>query len=120
IFADGFPLLNSLREVHLLLSQGAHNQYGDLPWTSRSELLIQMWLLARPEMREFLGGRVMVPYNEPWMGQLETMRDVQKWGSSPVTHFRDLANYGERILLSIRFTAWTSTYTRAAAVNWAK
>src|SRR5690606_23688545 len=57
IFADGFPLLNSLREVHLLLSQGAHNQYGDLPWTSRSELLIQMWLLARPEMREFLGGR---------------------------------------------------------------
>ncbi len=120
IFADGFPLLNSLREVHLILSQGAHNQYGDLPWSSRSEILIQMWLLARPEMREFLGGRVMVPYEEPWMGQVETMRDLQNWGTAPVAHFRDLAVFGEPILLSIRFTSWASIKQREAAVSWAK
>ena len=57
VIADGFPVLNALKEVHLLLAQGAHNQFGDLPWTARAEMLIQQWLLARPEMREFLGGR---------------------------------------------------------------
>ena len=29
VIADGFPVLNALKEVHLILSQGAHNQYGD-------------------------------------------------------------------------------------------
>src|SRR6266851_2270776 len=53
IIADGFPVLNALREVHLILAQGAHNQFGDLPWTSRIEMLMEMWLLARPEIREF-------------------------------------------------------------------
>ena len=48
VIADGFPLLNALKEVHLLLAQGAHNQFGDLPWTARVEMLIQQWLLARP------------------------------------------------------------------------
>ena len=31
VIADGFPLLNALREVFLILAQGAHNQFGDLP-----------------------------------------------------------------------------------------
>ena len=62
--ADGFPVLNALSEVHLLLTQGAHNQYGDLPWTARQEMLMQQWLLARPEMREFLPRRIMVDYPE--------------------------------------------------------
>ena len=55
--ADGFPLLNALKEVHLVLAQGAHNQFGDLPWTARVEMLMQQWLLARPEMRDFLQSR---------------------------------------------------------------
>ena len=67
VMADGFPVLNALREVHLLLTQGAHNQYGDLPWTARQEFLMQQWILARPEMREFLPRRIMVDYPEPWM-----------------------------------------------------
>lgn len=120
VYADGFPLLNSLKEVHLLLAQGAHNQYGDLPWVSRSEILIQQWLLARPEMREFLTSRIMVPYQEPWMGRLETMRTLQGWGKGSVHHFRELAIHGEQILLSIRFGHWTQITGRASAVNWAK
>ncbi len=119
VVADGFPILNNLKETHLLLAQGAHNQYGDLPWTARVEMLMQKWLLARPEMREFLPTRVMVPYQEPWMGRLETMRQLQGWGSHPVTHFRDLAMYGEQILLSIRFSAWTLADDRDNASNWA-
>ena len=46
VVADGFPVLNALKEVHLLLTQGAHNQYGDLPWTARQEMLMQQWMLA--------------------------------------------------------------------------
>ena len=58
--ADAFPVLNALKEVHLILSQGAHNQFGDLPSTARIEMLMQQWLLARPEFREFLPTRIMV------------------------------------------------------------
>ena len=29
--ADGFPVLNALKETHYVLAQGAHNQFGDLP-----------------------------------------------------------------------------------------
>ena len=52
------PGAQRAREVHLLLAEGAHNQYGDLPWTARQEMLMQQWLLARPEMREFLPRRI--------------------------------------------------------------
>ena len=60
--ADGFPLLFALREVHLLLAEGAHNQFGDLPMAARAEMMLQQWLSARPEMRDFLRARAMVPY----------------------------------------------------------
>ena len=43
-----------------MLAQGAHNQFGDLPSTARQEMLMQQWLLARPEFREFLPTRIMV------------------------------------------------------------
>ena len=37
VIADGFPVLNALKEVHLILAEGAHNQFGDLTWTARAE-----------------------------------------------------------------------------------
>ena len=92
--------------MHLLLAEGAHNQFGDLPWTARVEMLIQQWLLARPEMRDFLQSRPMVPYKEPWMGEVDTMKTLQGWTDVTVTHFRDLAVFGEQILLSIRYGDW--------------
>lgn len=106
VVADGFPILNALREVHLILAQGAHNQFGDLPWTARVEMLIQQWLLARPETRDFLRGRYMVPYQEGWMGAVDTMKTLQGWTDDTVTHFRNLGTFGERILLSIRYDDW--------------
>ena len=83
VIADGFSLLNALQEVHLLLAEGAHNQFGDLPWTARAEMLMQQWLLSRPEMRDFLQGRRMVPYKEPWMAQVDTMKALQGWTDIP-------------------------------------
>jgi hypothetical protein len=120
VLADGFPLLNALKEVHLLLTQGAANQYGDLPWTARLEMLMQQWLLARPEFREFLPRRVMVDYPEGWMPSVETMKTMQGWHSASVLHFRDLAAFGEQIVLSIRFQAWPSVVAAQDAANWAQ
>ncbi|MGH3942865.1 MAG: hypothetical protein ACRDTG_30430, partial [Pseudonocardiaceae bacterium] len=97
VIADGFPLLNALRETHLVLAEGAHNQFGDLPSTARAEMLIMQWLLARPEMRDFLGGRVMVPYEEEWMDRVDTMKQIQGWSDTSVTHTRDMGVFGEQL-----------------------
>jgi hypothetical protein len=120
VIADGFPLLNALKEVHLLLTQGGHNQYGDLPWNARQEMLMMQWLLARPEMREFLLGRTMVAYAEPWMDRVDAMKTLMGWTDTTVTHFRDLGVFGEQILLSIRFGNWNQVFDRDQAANWAR
>ncbi|MCI0389318.1 MAG: hypothetical protein MOB07_11225 [Acidobacteria bacterium] len=120
VIADGFPLLNSLREVHLLLAEGAHNQFGDLPWTARAEMLMTQWILARPEMRDFLRGRAMVPYQEDWMGQVDTMKKLQGWTDTTITHFRNLAVYGEQILLSVRYGDWIDINDQERAKTWAR
>jgi hypothetical protein len=121
VIADGFSLLSSLREVHLLLAEGAHNQFGDLPWTSRAEMLMMQFMLGRPEIREFLRGRAMVPYNENWMGQVDTMKKLQGWNDTSITHFRNLAIYGEQILLSVRYGDWNdSALDQDHAKVWAR
>lgn len=120
VLADGFPLLNALRETHLILAEGAHNQFGDLPSASRAEMLIMQWLLARPEMREFLGGRVMVPYAEDWMDRVDSMKQIQGWTEVSSTHFHDLAVFGEQLVLSIRYGNWSVVNDRQQAANWAR
>lgn len=120
VIADGFPLLNSLREVHLILAQGAHNQFGDLPWTARVEMMLTQYMLARPEIRSFLQGRVMVPYREAWESQVDTMKTMQGWTDVTVSNFRDLAVYGEQLLLSIRYGDWIADNDEYSAINWAR
>jgi hypothetical protein len=121
MIADAFPLLNALKEVHLLLAEGAHNQFGDLTWTARGEMLITQWMLARPEMREFLRGRYMVPYQEHWMGAVDAMKRLQGWGDTSITYFHELAVTGERILLSIRYGDWSDINNiEEQAKNWAR
>ncbi len=117
---DGFPLLNGLRETHLILSEGAHNQYGDLPSVARAEMLMQQWLLARPELRQFLPSRNMVAYPESWMDSTSSLNNMMGWTKTSVLHFNYLAIYGEKILLGIRFGNWADQSTKSdAAVNWA-
>jgi hypothetical protein len=82
-------------------------------------MLIQQWLLARPEMRDFLRGRLMVPYKEGWMGAVDAMKRQQGWSDVNVTHFRDLGVFGERILLSVRYVAWPSITDPQDAADWA-
>ncbi|MBO9702380.1 MAG: hypothetical protein J7604_19375 [Sporocytophaga sp.] len=118
--ADSFLMLNQLRELHMILAEGAHNQYGSLTWTARQEMLMQQWLISRPELREFLGGKAMVPYKEEWMDRVDSMRSIQGWGETSVTNFADLATYGEQILLSIRFGNWSMVTDRAQVMNWVR
>jgi hypothetical protein len=119
--ADAFPLLNALREVHLVLAEGAHNQFRELPWTARVEMLVQQWLLSRREVREFVGGRPAVPYAEEWMRTVDAMRRLMGWGDTSITNFHDLAITGEKIVLSIRFGDWSDTtgVTESDAAGWA-
>lgn len=120
IVADAFPVLNALKEVHLILSEGAHNQYGDLPSTARIEMLMQQWILGRPEFREFLPTRIMVAYPERWMDRVAAMNTIQGWTNTNILHFHNLGVFGEQVLLSIRFGAWAGVNNRNAAANWAK
>lgn len=117
--ADGFPLLNALKEVHLILAEGAHNQFGDLPSTARAEMLVEQYILSRPEIRDFLGGKIMVPYTEPWMDRVDTMKNMQGWNDTSITYFNKLAKYGEQLILSIRYDNWSDTNDAAVAGNWA-
>jgi hypothetical protein len=120
VVADAFPILHALKEVHFLLAEGAHNQFGDLPSTARQEMLVQQWILARPEFREFLPTRIMVAYPEPWMDRVDAMKSLQGWTDTSVLHFRNLGIFGERILLSIRFGDWGSIEDPIQARNWAR
>lgn len=118
---DAFPVLNNLRETHLQLAYGNHNAYGNLTWTARHEMMVQQYILARPEMREFLGGKPMIAYNEPWMDRVETMRSLQGWGDTSIVNYYELAVCGEQILLSIRFGNWNDiNLTSDSAANWAR
>jgi hypothetical protein len=120
VIADGYPLLNELKEVHLALAKNDGNQIGDLPWTARVDTLLIQFMLARPEMRNFLQSRVMVPYKEAWMPQVDSMKSLQGWTDVTVTHFRDLAVYSEQLLLSIRYGDWISVNDEDSAKNWAR
>jgi len=120
VVADGFPVLNAVKELHILLAEGAHNQYGDLPSTARQEMMAQEWILARPEMREFLPTRIMVAYEEPWMDRVDAMKRLQGWTDTSIYHFRDLGVFGEQILLSIRFGAWSRAFDADQGANWAR
>lgn len=118
--ADAFPVLNALKETHLILSQGAHNQFGDLPATARSEMLMQEWLLARPEFREALPTRTMVAYPEPWMDRVDAMKRLQGWTDTSVLHFRNLGIFGEQIMLAIRWGHWSDVQEPLQAFNLAR
>ncbi|CAN5904290.1 hypothetical protein BH11BAC7_BH11BAC7_04470 [soil metagenome] len=119
IKADAFPILNSLQELHLVLAEGANNQFGNLPAEARIEMMVEQQILAREEIREFLNGRIMVPYKEEWMGRVDVMKKLQQWDSTGITHFYDLANYSEILILSIRYVNWIDVNSSETAGTWA-
>jgi len=120
VHADAFPVLNALREVHLLLAQSGVNQWRSVTWTARCEMLIEQWLLARQEFGQFLPSRPMVVYPERWMDRVDAMKKLQGWTDTSVRYFRDLAVFGEQLLLSIRYGDWSNVTDRQQAANWSR
>lgn len=120
VMPDPEPVFRGLRELEMILGEGMHNQYGDLPWNARVEMIGQQWMLSLPEVDKFLGGRENAPYPEPWMDRVETMKGLLGWRDASVLHFRELALYGEQLLISIRFGDWIGSGTRNRAWLWAQ
>ena len=73
-----------------------------------------------PEMREFLGGRIMVPYSEVWMDRVDTVKRVRGWTDTTITDFHDFAVFGEQILLSIRYGHGSDIRGPAHTATWAR
>lgn len=119
IDANAFTILTSLRDLQLVLTEGMHNQYGDLTWNARLEMMMMQWILAQPEIREFLQWRAMMPYAEEWMGAVDVMNKVQNWNEASVMNFHELATGGEQLLLSVRFGHWHQGASNQDAANWA-
>src|SRR5262249_5960636 len=63
---------------------------------------------------------IMVPYSEPWMDRVDTVKRIETWTDTTVTDFHYLAVYGEQILLSIRYGNWTDVNDPTQAANWAR
>jgi hypothetical protein len=62
-----------------------------------------------------------VPYQEEWMGAIDSMKKLQGWTDTTITHFYELAVTGERILLSIRYGDWSDIENiEEQAKNWAR
>lgn len=118
---DGRPVLNSLKELQRVLSEGAYNQYAALPVKVRVDMLIIQDILNRKELHEFLGSRLMQNYPQNWMAHLDTMWRLMGWGSEQVTDFLNLAESGERLLLSVRVGPFGPTEKDGdKARTWAK
>lgn len=117
---DPFKVLVCLQEVHLILTEGSHNQYGDMPATARVEMLMEQHLLANPVMQQFLGGRPMVAYPQPWMDRVDSMKSLQRWDPVSITYFYELANHGEAIIASIRNFPWATVANATIAGQWAQ
>ncbi len=55
------------------------------------------------------------------MGAVDSMKKLQGWTDTTVTHFHELALTGERILLSVRYGDWVDiNNTQEQAKNWAR
>lgn len=119
--ADAFPLYRALRDCHIVLSQGTQNQYGEMAVAARAEFLVMQSILAEPQMREFLGGRPMTPYPEPWMDRVDAMKSIQGWTDTSIMNFNDLATIGEQLVLTIRLGNWADTAVNVGeASSWAQ
>ena len=107
--------------THLLITQGAGNQYGG-PARGGPDggAYAAVVMLGRPEMREFLPGRDHGRLPGAVDGPGGSHEDPPGLDDTPVLLFRDLAVFGEQILLGIRYGAWATVSDPEQAANWAR
>ncbi len=110
------PLLDALREVRRYLVDGMHNQYGQLPWQAKVEMLMMKYLLSQAEVGQFLPTPPLTT-NPDWIGRIDAMRRLQGWGDTSARHFESLSRDGELLLLSIRFGPWATGVPNDSEAN---
>lgn len=103
ISQDPRSILNALRELQMILLQGASNQFGTIPVQARVECLLMQWLLSADQIDKFLGAPNMIAYPERWMAPVDTLRRLMRWGDTSIIEFWRLAAYGELLLCSVRW-----------------
>jgi len=54
------------------------------------------------------------------MDRVDAVKTLKGWTDTSVVHFRDLAVFGEQILLSVRWGAWSTVDDPNSASNWAR
>ena len=54
------------------------------------------------------------------MDRVDAMKKLQGWTDTSVVHFRNLAIFGEQLLLTIRYGAWSEEFEPTQAFNWAR
>lgn len=115
---DAFKIYIHLKELNFILLDGFHNAYQEVNVNLRVEHIMQQYLLSRSEMREFLGGKQMLPYTARYIDRVDTLRNVQGQDSC-FQHFDNLAELGEILLLSIRYGNWNdNSITEVNAMQW--
>ncbi len=119
--ADGFQVLQALKDLHVVISESANNQHFEVTRQARAETLVDQYLIARNEMRAFLRGRAMVPTAEAWIPQVQTMKQLQGWAPHlAVSHFHTLAATGEQLLQAVRWGDWSVQNDATTAKNFAR
>ncbi|MCI5222762.1 MAG: hypothetical protein D3924_08855 [Candidatus Electrothrix sp. AR4] len=53
------------------------------------------------------------------MGRVDAMKNMQGWTDTSITHFNELAVFGEQLILSIRYGDWVDVNDEEQARNWA-
>ena len=54
------------------------------------------------------------------MDRVDAMKKLQGWTDTSVLHFRNLAMFGEQVLLSVRYGHWSDVQDPIQALNWAR
>jgi hypothetical protein len=120
ITADALPLLHALADLQNLLNEAVHPALEDVTRSARRDALLALYALGRPELRPLLPIRRQVVLPEPWMPAVDAVATLERWPQVSSGFFGQLADAGERILLSVRFGGWAQSTDSERAADWAR
>jgi hypothetical protein len=120
ITADAQPLLHALADLENLLNEAVHPALEDVTRSARRDMLLGLYALGRPELRPLLPIRRQVVLPEPWMAAVDAVATLERWPQVSSGFFGQLADAGERILLSVRFGGWAQFTDGDRAAGWAR
>ncbi len=117
---DAFSILTALQGLNNILATGDINQALAFAKLARIEIIIEQDILGRSEVGEYLKERPMVSYKYNWMRSVDAMKTIQRWNpDSSIRLYTALAEYGEIILLGVRFIDWSNINDVDFAKAWA-